>query len=462
MEGAPVLESWTRGRRTRCRATRSLGRVRRLSVGKRLVTSLVGFVVLAGVVLLGSAFGGVDQVNGASRPTVSGNRAAAHAAATRIFAEVPVPVGAVEANSDPEVGSWLRGSVAGAPATRELVDMHGFWRLPGDPQSAIAWIKAHQPAGSTVSSAGWGGQYGTRLMWFVTFAFPAAPGRISQEGVGIAVTAATGGGTAMRADAFAIWLVPRPASEVIPKGTDAVEVFVDHSDHRAFPVGTVTARWKIRQLVAFIDSREIVQPGGATSCPALAADSPLLDLRFMSAAGGQPLARAVEDGCYGLSFWIRGRAQRRLSENRDLTEMLWRLAALPVCRVGQLSGSATTPTRVPAPPAITTQLIFRNVSASACALRGFARLRLLTASGRRLPSRVTNSSYPPHAVILTAHATAAVGLRWPIAKNSCKAPRVARLEVMLPGQTHTFTLPVGSPNNPFAPCHGIVRAGAIG
>ena len=352
--------------------------------------------------------------------------------------------------------------MAGAPATRELVDVHQFWRLPGDPQSAIAWIKAHQPAGATVSSAGWGGQYGTRGVWSVTFAFPAAPGQISQEGMGIAVTAATGGGTAMRADAFAIWLVPRPASEVIPKGTDAVEVFVDHSDHRAFPVTTVISRWKIRQLVAFVNSREIVQPGGATSCPLLGADSPLLDLRFMSASGGRPLARAVENGCYGLSFWIRGRAQRGLSENRDLTEMLWRLAALPVCRAGQLSGSATTPTRVPAPPAITTQLIFRNVSASAGALRGFARLRLLTASGSRLPSRVTNSSDPPHAVILTAHATAAIGLRWPIAKNSCKAPRVASVEVMLPGQTHTFTLPIGSPNHPFAPCHGIVRADAIG
>ena len=194
--------------------TRNLRRMRRLSVDRRLVTSLVGFVMLAGVVLLGSAFGGVDQVNGASRPTASANRAAAQAAATRISTEVPVPGGAVEANSDPEVGSWLSGSVAGAPATRELVDLHQFWRLPGDPQSAIAWIKAHQPAGSTVSSAGWGGQYGTRVMWSVTFAFPAAPA--FQEAMGIAVTAATGG-AAMRADAFAIWLV-RAGQLVIPKG----------------------------------------------------------------------------------------------------------------------------------------------------------------------------------------------------------------------------------------------------
>jgi hypothetical protein len=418
--------------------------------------------VLAGAVLLGSAFGDTDQVNGASRPTASANRAAAQAAAMHISNEAPVPVGAVEASSDPEVGSWLKGSVAGAPATQELVDVHRFWRVPEDPQSVIAWIEAHQPADSTVSSTGYGGQYGVRVMWSVTFAFPAAPGQISQEGLGVAVTAAKGGGTAMRADAFAIWLVPRPAGEVIPAGTKAVKVFVDHFDHRAFPVRTVTARWKIRQLVAFIDSREIVQPGGSTSCPGPGGDSPLLDLRFMSAAGGQPLARALENGCYGLSFWIRGRAQRELSEGRDVTEMLWRLGALPVCRAGQLSGSATTPTRFPAPPAITLQFIFRNVSASTCALRGFARLRLLTASGRRLPGHVNNSSYQPRAVILTPHASAAIGLQWPIAKKSCKAPRVANVEVVLPGQSHTFTLPVGSHNHPFAPCRGIVRADAIG
>ena len=209
--------------------------------------------------------------------------------------------------------------------------------------------------------------------------------------MGIAVTAAKGGGTAMRADAFAIWLVPRPAGEVIPPGTKTVDVFVDRFDHQAFPVSTITARWKIRQLVALINSRQIEQPGVAIACPGLGPDSPLLDLRLMSASGSTQLARALEDGCGGLSFWIRGRAQRGLSEDQDLTAMLWRLGALPVCRAGQLGGSASTPTRFPALPTITAQLLFRNVSSTTCALRGFARLRFRAASGLRLPTHVNNA-----------------------------------------------------------------------
>jgi len=179
------------------------------------------------------------------------------------------------------------------------------------------------------------------------------------------------------------------------------------------------------------------------------------------AQGRRTSGGVAENGWYGLWCGIGGGAQREVSAAGYLTEMLWRLGALPVCRAGQLRRSATTPTRFSAPPAITTQLIFRNASASACALRGFARLRLLTAGGRPLPARVRNSSYPPHAVILTPHATAAIGLQWPIATKSCNARRAASVQVALPGQTHTFTLPVGSRNHPFAGCHGIVRADAI-
>jgi hypothetical protein len=106
-----------------------------------------------------------------------------------------------------------------------LVAMLGRWNAQSDPGRArppydmrpyraysarkcvASWVKARRPAGSVVSITGKGGQYGTTVMWSVTLAFPAVPAQVSAEGLGVAVTAARGGGTAMGVDAFAIWWV---------------------------------------------------------------------------------------------------------------------------------------------------------------------------------------------------------------------------------------------------------------
>ena len=83
-----------------------------------------------------------------------------------------------------------------------LADVHGYWRVPGKPAAVIAWIEAHRPASSTPAvsrdgprnhaGGGWTG-------WFAAFAFPAQHSGASHELL-IAVTAAKGGGTALRAD----------------------------------------------------------------------------------------------------------------------------------------------------------------------------------------------------------------------------------------------------------------------
>jgi hypothetical protein len=308
-----------------------LTRMRQRSVKRRLVILLVGFAPAVVVVLLLAAGGAARGVQAASGRSAASNRAAARVAAARVLRRVPLPAGATEVGTDPGPSMWLGSSVAGTPATPDLVDLHRFWRLPGDPQTAIEWIQAHPPAGATMSTTGTGGQYGTTVMWSVTFAFPAVPGRISEEMLGVGVTAARGGGTAMRADGFAVWLIPRPPAERVPAGTHAVAVFVDHLGGTDVLVSRVTAPQKIRRLVAFIDSRQLAQPG-ARSCPEIGPDTKLLDLRFLAAPGETPLARAVEDGCDGLTFSIRGHPEPGLAEDADLGHLLRKLGALPARR----------------------------------------------------------------------------------------------------------------------------------
>lgn len=105
----------------------------------------------------------------------------------------------------------------------------------------------------------------------------------------------------------------------------------------------------------------------------------VLDLRFEGTEGGPPLARAVETACGGLSFFIHGRRQRPLDEGGDLSDVLWDLGVLPACRADQLSETETRPSREPR--AIVAELVFHNISDSACALKGFGRVRLIGADG---------------------------------------------------------------------------------
>jgi hypothetical protein len=194
---------------------------------------------------------------------------------------------------------------------------------------------------------------------------------MSDEALGVAVTAATGGGTAMRADGQAVWLIPRPTQEVVPAGTRAVSVSIDRLGGGQFPVSTVTAPRKIRQLLRFVDSRQLAQPG-VTACREIGPDTTVLDLRFLAPSRGTPLARVVENGCGGLSLSIQGHSEPGLEEDVNLTGLLWKLGALPVCRAAQLSGSTTLPTRFPAPPELMAEIGFRDVSSTTCSLNGFA------------------------------------------------------------------------------------------
>jgi hypothetical protein len=238
-------------------------------------------------------------------------------------------------------------------------------------------------------------------------------------------------------------------------------VFDDHFGGVAFPVSPVTAPAKIAQLVAFIDSLPIGQPG-ATACPELGPATTLYDLRFLPASGAPPLARAVQDGCGGLAFSIRGRSAPGLAQDEDLAGLLWKLGALPACTGAQLRGSATLPTRVPSPAALVAQLSFRDVSGSACSLNGFARLRLLGATGLPLPTQVTNSNFPASAVTLTPGMSAGISLQWAPPGVSCTGARAAFAKVTLPHVSPPFLVPLGSHRRPFAPCRGRIRADAIG
>ncbi len=271
-----------------------------------------------------------------SRPTVASNRALAQSLAGTLIGEVPLPAGATEVSSDPEPSSsnpWL-GSSEDVPLSPLVVDVVRFWRVPGDPKSVMDRIAAHPPSGFTRSGNESGSGGGGVRLWGVHFG-ASIPGpisrRIAQEELTIATTAADGGGTALRADAQVVWMIPRPASETIPAGVGSVLVSVDHHGGGAVKEALVTAPGKVARLVSYVDSRQLVQPS-LLGCPAIGPSTRVLDLRFLGSAGTRaaPLARVVEDGCDGLTFSVRGRREHPLAEDYLVGALLHQLGVRPV------------------------------------------------------------------------------------------------------------------------------------
>jgi uncharacterized protein DUF4232 len=414
-------------------------------------------VVLLAALPLAAVSRSATAATAGSRPTVASNRAIARTLAAQLLGRVPVPAGATQVPRNPGIPIWLDSSTSGVPDVH-VADVHRFWRVAGDPKTVFDQIRARAPAGARVSLTGTGSQNGTPVAWSLVFTYLPVSGRILERGLGIGVTSARAGGTAIRADGYAVWQIPRSAREVVPAGARTVAVSIDRGSGPGFPAGTVTARRTVARLVSFVDSRPVAQ-GLAQSCPEIGPSTRVLDLRFEGAEDGPPLARAVETACGGLSFFIHGRRQRPLDEGADLSEMLWGLGVLPACRADQLSETATGPSREPR--AIVAELVFHNVSDSACALKGYGRVRLIGADGGVLGPPVGDASGLASPTLLTPTDTSFIALSWAAPSPSCHAPRPQEIQATLPGAVGVHDVSVASWPPALAPCHSRVTADSL-
>jgi hypothetical protein len=124
------------------------------------------------------------------------------------------------------------------------------------------------------------------------------------------------GSTALGADAQEIWIVPRPPTEVVPRGVSEIDGSV-----------RVTNRGRVARIVRWFNRLPTVQPG-TTFCRAqpMPAMSATLDFR---SANGHLLAKArfttfapdfslFSTQCNPISFSIHGRRQTSLIGGRFL------------------------------------------------------------------------------------------------------------------------------------------------
>jgi hypothetical protein len=284
------------------------------------------------VVLVGSAIGVygsatvVGTVSAAPSkpvPTSASNQRAARLDAAKRLRSLGLPAAATRSPTEPAGdGGWLKPLHA-LTATTVNADVHAWWLVPGGPDSVLAYIKAHPPAGSKLytTGSGYNGRSG-RTVESLGYIWPAIPAVLGLRELAVSVTSLSGTVTGVLAQAESDWIVPRPPSERVPAGAHEIDVTSAKLDGPTTVSLSLTNAAKVRRIASLIDAMPIVQPA-TYSCPELTAvGARVMTFKFRARVGGQLLAQATytdyarltapSGPCNPIDFSIGGRRQEAL------------------------------------------------------------------------------------------------------------------------------------------------------
>ncbi len=389
------------------------------------------------------------------------NRAAARADAAAQLASLSLPAGATTSAADPSTRNVLTHYPPFGPgqASFDLVDDHRYWRVPGAPQTVIDWIESHAPPGSHSYSQGVAGLPSDQpRVLDETFTFASGPNGIDDRALPVEATSAKGGGTAVRADGQAVWLLAKPPWERIPPAAMVVSVTVTWGVRdRSAPI-TLTTPATVAALARIVNRAPPVQPA-TYACPAGGVYD--IELAFRASPQSPALASArinIEDGCAFVSIHIGDRQGVALFDGYELATAAFKLGGLAYCDASQLRAGAGRPAYEIGAREYTASLSFHNASRTACTVDGFPRLSMSHSDGRPLRTTVTHQHFHPGFATLIPGASASVFLAW---RSACPTESAATLAARLPRITTAFVIPVGSRRHPWDPCRGRLSVGPL-
>jgi hypothetical protein len=209
------------------------------------------------------------------------------------------------------------------PISSNVVIRSGWWRVAGQPQAVLAWIKAHQPAGSSDTGGGGLGSApprGTRMptppypihlaVSYVNFTLPDVSGVLVSREVIAAVAADGRDQTAVGVYGETLWLPARTSAELIPAAARLVTIIPlsghappASTDHRA----TITDPDQLARIAAVVNALPTKPPGGWMECGPF--PGPGMQLTFRASATGPALAvvTAYQELCPEVSLVIGGK-----------------------------------------------------------------------------------------------------------------------------------------------------------
>jgi hypothetical protein len=208
-------------------------------------------------------------------PQAARNRlAAVHQAGLRLR-QVRFPAGSHRVKAPPAaIGNLLSGPPYTFGGNRN-VERHGFWIVPSlGPKALLRWVGHHRPPGSHSgdSSSGTGpSPISHEWEWPET-------GRVWGSDVTVSPVAYRGG-SVVRLDSDAVWLLPRSRREHIPTTVRIVDLKIEPGQPEIIEEGVpsspplptrhlrISNPTEVQRLVRIVNRQRLVQLSGPHSCP---------------------------------------------------------------------------------------------------------------------------------------------------------------------------------------------------
>ena len=247
------------------------------------------------------------------------NYRAAQRDVRRRLSKVPLPGGATPTQGNPASSAQSLKGPAFVTLSSASVGTHKFWRVAGEqPAAVLSWFKKHVPAGAGIYGSGTDSGPGFKQS-DLGLSYRAIADVLPNRELSISVTAARGGGAAVRIDADDVYWIPRPKWERIPAGVQTAEVTVQRTDPSSTSQLTVTKRATIKKLVSLVNDQPQTQPY-VISCPVLT--GPEVTVKFFGASGAAPVATVVANasGCGGALVTLHGKPAPDLSTGSTLAD----------------------------------------------------------------------------------------------------------------------------------------------
>jgi hypothetical protein len=305
----------------------TMGRRRRILVALGLAILTIGLAV--GVALAaGSSSGLTASARRAPEPGSEANRRSAIADARKRLRSFDPPPGSHRVRALPKFlhlsGPALR------PGSPRYLDVHASWVSSESVGSVRSFLETHTPPGSRHSLTSSAGDRGGIYRWDYGYSWPELPNVADDRELLAGVVARPGGGSAIRADAQATYVEPKPKGEQIPKVAkylEAEEVF----GKTARIVGT-SSEAKIDATAKLIDGLSILQRNGPEECGPGSEQTVTLKGIFRISPGGRVVAETEQTlpagFCDYIGVTVDGKKGRLLrDENGELTDALQNLLA---------------------------------------------------------------------------------------------------------------------------------------
>jgi hypothetical protein len=250
-----------------------------------------------------------------------------------ILASFAVPPGARELTAPPASTGEALANPAQASVTPDIIDVHSFWEVPGNPAAILAWVGAHLPREfqRTVTMSG---KIGSVADLGDVFSLSQIAGVLNQREMLVDVAGAGRGQTAIRVDAQDTWIPAKSPDAVIPAAAAVVTASMNYgmnADGRKPPAPvTITDPATVAKVAALINGQPPFPPG-THSCPM--DDGMAFILTFRARRAGPVLATATLalNGCgaTGLEVGTQDYGLGDLDSARPLATQILKVTGLP-------------------------------------------------------------------------------------------------------------------------------------